>query len=82
MAKIQITLTPEEEMRLSFNPLGYSPTKYAKFVVSQAALALPTDIPTFKMSKRAEKIAEKARKDYKEGKLKTYNSVSEMMADI
>ena len=69
--KIQITLTPQEVAALSIKSkaLGYNVTKYVKFIVSKEAVETVEEYPTYKMSKRLEKIAEKAMKDYKAGKM-------------
>ncbi len=68
--KIQITLTPQEVAALSIKSkaLGYNITKYVKFIVSKEAVEAVEEYPTYKMSKKLEKITAKALKDYKEGK--------------
>ncbi len=65
--KIQITLTSQVVANLALNPLGYDATHYIKFLASRAAHSF-ADIPTFRMSKKLEKITEKAIEDYKNGK--------------
>ena len=69
--KVQITLTPQEVAALSIKSkaLGYNVTKYIKFIISKEAQATVEEYPTYKMSKRLEKITAKALKDYKEGKM-------------
>ena len=78
--KIQITLTPQEVAALSIKSkaLGYNITKYVKFIVSKEVEGTVEEYPTYKMSKRLEKITEKAMKDYKAGKFVTLNSVEDL----
>lgn len=78
--KVQITLTPEEVAALSIKgkALGYNVTKYIKFIVSKEVQATVEEYPTYKMSKRLEKITAKAIKDYKAGKFVTLNSVEDL----
>lgn len=80
--KIQITLTPQETTSLSLNPLGYDVSRFVKFLAGQAALSLSDRVPTFKMSKKLEKLSEKALEEYRQGKLKNYDSTKEMFADL
>ena len=82
--KIQLTFTPQEVAVLSVKAsvLGYDVTKYAKFVLSRIAFEEVENIPTFKMSKKMEKISDKAVEEYRQGKLKSYSSTGEMFADL
>ena len=84
MQKIQLTFTPQEVAALSVRAslLGYDVTKYAKFVLSRIAFEEVENIPTFKMSKKMEKLSEKAIEEYRHGKLKSYGSAREMFADL
>ncbi|PIY68916.1 hypothetical protein COY90_03445 [Candidatus Roizmanbacteria bacterium CG_4_10_14_0_8_um_filter_39_9] len=68
--KIQITLTPEEVAALSVKSkaLGYNVTKYIKFLVAREVIETVEEYPTYKMSKRLEKLTEKAIQEYKDGK--------------
>lgn len=70
MQKIQITLTPQEYSFLSINALGLDVAKYVKFLASKAASDIIEEIPTFKMSKKLEKITEQGLEEYKQGKTK------------
>ena len=84
MQKIQLTFTPHEVAALSVraSALGYDVTKYAKFVLSRIAFEEVENIPTFKMSRKMEKITEKALEEYRQGKLKSYGSAKAMLADL
>lgn len=68
--KIQITLTPQEVASLSIKSkaLGYNVTKYIKYIVTREVEEIIEEYPTYKMSKRLEKITLKALKDHKDGK--------------
>lgn len=70
MNKVQLTLTKEENDLLSLRAaaLGYDVTKYIKFLISREASAVAADIPTFQMSKKAERTLKKALEDHKTGK--------------
>lgn len=72
MTKVQITLTRQEADLLSAkaSQLGYSLTRFIKFLIGQEAAEVidEKEVPTFKMTKKAEKIALQAEKDFKEGK--------------
>lgn len=72
MTKIQLTLTAPEANLLSFKAtqLGYNLTRFIKFLISKEASKVigENNIPSFIMSKKAEKIALQARKDYQKGK--------------
>lgn len=72
MTKLQLTLTTQETDILSAKAaqLGYNLTRFVKFLIGQEAAKTidESNIPVFKMSKRAEKVALQAQKDYKEGK--------------
>jgi len=78
--KIQITLTPQEVAALSIKSkaMGYNVTKYIKFIVSKEVEQTVEDVPTFKMSKRLERITLKAIEDYKNGKAIKLNSVEDL----
>ncbi len=80
MTKLQITLTPEETMSLNYGAsnLGYSLTRFVKFVLGQKAVECSREIPTFKMSEKTEKIAKEAMADYKAGRTYSVNSVEEL----
>jgi len=70
MTKLQITLTDQEALALRYGAsnLGYSLTRFVKFVLGQKALECNSEIPTFKMSKKTEKNVEEAIRDYKAGR--------------
>lgn len=78
--KIQITLTPQEVAALSIKSkaLGYNVTKYVKFIVSKEVLSTVEEYPTYKMSKRLERLSQKALKEYREGKTITLKSVEDL----
>ena len=70
MNKVQLTLTNEEmnALLLKASKLGYDVTKYIKYLIASEAFSIIEDIPTFSLSKKAEKKAEKALQEYKKGK--------------
>lgn len=70
MTKLQISLTNQEAAALSFGAsnLGYSLTRFVKFILGQKAVEYNLEIPNFKMSKKTEKRVEEAISDYKAGK--------------
>lgn len=70
MQKVQITLTPQEYHFLSANALGLDVAKYVKFLASKAASDMIDNIPTFKMSKRLEKVTAEGLEEYRQGKTK------------
>lgn len=78
MTKVQLTLTSAETNLISFkaSQLGYSLTKFIKFLIGREATKVveETNLPTFKMSKKAEDIALKAFRDYQNGKTSTITS--------
>jgi len=80
MTKLQITLTDQEAMVLNYgaSSLGYSLTKFVKFLLGQKAVEWSEKIPTYKMSAKTEKIVEKARADYKAGKTYSVSSIKEL----
>ena len=79
--KIQITLTPQEVASLSIKSkaLGYNVTKYIKYIVTREVEEIIEEYPTYKMSKRLEKITLKALKDHKEGKTIKLNKVEDLL---
>ena len=68
--KIQITITPQEAKALSVRGkrLGYSVTKYVKYLVSQEADKVMEIYPTYELHPKLEKMAIKAFSDHKKGK--------------
>ncbi|MBU1085063.1 MAG: hypothetical protein ABIJ43_05325 [Candidatus Beckwithbacteria bacterium] len=70
MTKLQITLTNQEALLLGYGAsnLGYSLTRFVKFVLGQKAVECDHEVPTFKMSKKTEKNVEEAMNDYKAGR--------------
>lgn len=73
MTKLQITLTDQEGALLSEQAmlLGYDVTKYAKFVLAQKAIEQLTAIPSYKATPVMERIIQKGREEYTQGKTKT-----------
>ena len=55
MTKLQITLTPQETVALGYGAsnLGYSLTKFVKFLLGQKAVEVSNSIPVYQMSKKA-----------------------------
>lgn len=84
MNKIQLTLTPQETTLLAMQgqSLGYDVTKFVKFLVSREAYNLASKIPIYKMSKELENETANALEEYKSGKLRGYDSVDEMFANL
>lgn len=82
MYKIQLTLTPQEAMLLNSeaNLLGYNLTKYIKSLISRKVVGIVEQsiIPTFRMSKRAEKLALRVLEEHKEGKTKRLASLDQL----
>lgn len=80
MHKVQITLTPEETtlIRMRASRLGYDVTKFIKFLITREALGVADDIPTFQMSKKAERTLKKALEDHKAGKSLELKSLDDL----
>lgn len=78
--KIQITLTPEEISALSLKArlLGYSPTKYIRFLVAKEVCSIIESIPTSVMSSSLEKKVLRAKKEYKEGKSRKIKTINDL----
>jgi len=78
--KIQLTLTSEEINALSLKAklLGYSPTKYIRFLVAKEVSSIIESIPTLAMSSSLEKKVAKAKKEYKEGKSRRIKSINDL----
>lgn len=72
MTKVQLTLTTQEVDLLSLKAatLGYNLTRFIKFLISREAAKVieENNIPVFKMSKKAERIALQAIKNHQAGK--------------
>lgn len=84
MTKLQLTLTDQEESILALKAarLGYSVTRYVKFLISQEAAKTinPDDnLPTFPMSAELEEIGLQALKDHRAGKTIEFDSIEELM---
>ena len=81
MTKIQLTLTTQEANLLATKAaqLGYNLTRYIKYLISREAIGVAdNEVPMFKMSPKAEKVALKALVDYKAGKTKKIKSFKEL----
>jgi hypothetical protein len=80
MQKVQLTLTPEEEniLMLKASSLGYSTTKYIKFLIAKEAYSIIEQIPQFTLSKKTEQNIEKATKDHQEGKTIELKAVDDL----
>ncbi len=76
MNKVQLTITNEEAKLLETKAtkLGYSLTRYLKFLISKeaAGVAEKNIIPEFPMSQKAQNIAFKALKEHEVGKTKEF----------
>lgn len=77
MQKIQITLTPEEMATLAWKArgLGYSVTKFVKFLVAKEAYAQTEEIPSYELNQELERLSLRAVDEYKKGKTKRIDSV-------
>ena len=74
--KIQITLTPEEIQALSMKGkrLGYSATKYIKFLIMKEAFSVIESIPTYPLAADLEEKTLGTLKEYKNKKTIRLNS--------
>ncbi|MEA3355322.1 MAG: hypothetical protein U9Q63_02480 [Patescibacteria group bacterium] len=81
MTKLQITLTDQEAMALGYGAsnLGYSLTKFVKFLLGQKAVEWNKNIPSYQLSKKAVEGLEKSMKDYKDGKFTEVKSLMELV---
>ena len=72
MTKVQLTLTEQEVaiLRGVGSLYGYNLPRTLKFIISKEVNRALQErvIPTYKMSKKMEKVALQAEKDYREGK--------------
>lgn len=82
MHKVQLTLTTQEADLLNAKAaqLGYSLTKYIKFLLGSVAAEIVqgSEIPAFQMSKNATKIASEARKIHQKGQTREIKSFAEL----
>lgn len=83
MTKLQLSLTDQEESILSLKAarLGYSVTRYVKFLISQEAAKTinPDDnLPTFPMSPELEEIGLQALKDHRAGKTTVLENIEDI----
>lgn len=81
MTKLQIALTDQEaaNLNLSAMNLGYSLTRFVKFLIGQAAFQVTQNIPVYRMSPAAVKRADEAWKEYKEGKTVKVGSIADYL---
>ncbi len=81
MTKLQIALTDQEaaNLNLSAMNLGYSLTRFVKFLIGQAAFKAAQNIPVYQMSSAAVKRAESAWKEYKAGKTVKVDSIADYL---
>jgi hypothetical protein len=81
MTKLQISLTDEETALLQngADNLGYSLTRFVKFLLGQKAMELNQAVPTFNMSDKLEKRVEKAMKNFRAGDVVKVNHLSELL---
>ena len=82
MYKVQLTLTPQEVSLLNSEAslLGYSLTKYIKSLISRRVVDVVEQsiIPTYRMSKKAERLAIVALEEHKRGKTVRLNSLDQL----
>ena len=80
MTKLQIALTDQEADFLTFQAvnLGYSLTRYVKFLIGQKAAAVSESIPTFRMSDKLEKNTKEAIAAQNQGKTYSVSSLQEL----
>lgn len=82
MRKVQLTLTNQEVEILSLkaSQFGYNVTKYIKLLLGKEILAIfkKSQYPVFEMSKKAQKTAAQANKEYKKGKAVKISSVDDL----
>ncbi|MBL7159680.1 hypothetical protein ISS85_04340 [Candidatus Microgenomates bacterium] len=80
MNKIQLTITDQERDLISFKAasLGFNVTKFIKFLISREAFSVAEEIPTFQLSKKAEKKIAKAHKEHLEGKSIELKSIDDL----
>lgn len=85
MAKLQLTLTREEAEILTYQAeaLGYSLSRYVKFLIAQKA-AESLEVSDEYVSPQAIARYEKMAQDIDDGKIETYsfNSVDELMKHL
>ncbi|MFH0943021.1 MAG: hypothetical protein V1810_02485 [Candidatus Beckwithbacteria bacterium] len=81
MTKLQIALTDQEAANLSLSAmrLGYSLTRFVKFLLGQAAFKAAENIPVYKMSAEAIGQAEAAWEEYKQGKTVKIDSIEKYL---
>ena len=80
MRKLQLTITDQENNLLSLRAasLGFNVIKYIKFLISREAFSIVEEIPTFQLSKKAEKKIAKAHKEHLEGKSIELKSIDDL----
>lgn len=80
MTKLQITLTDQEaaNLNLSAMSLGYSLTRFVKFLLGKEALETNKQVPVFKMSAKLEKSTKEAVEAYQRGKVYSVDSLQEL----
>ena len=76
MHKVQISLTPEEIAALSLKGkrLGYSATKYVKFLIMREAYSVVESIPSYQLTSELEEKTLQALKEYRQKKTKKLKS--------
>ena len=80
MTKLQITLTDQEVSLLNLQAmsLGYSLTRFVKFLLGKEALETNKQIPVFKMSAKLAKNTKEAIEAYNQGKAYSVDSLQEL----
>jgi hypothetical protein len=80
MTKLQITITNQEADLLSAKAtlFGYKLTRFVKFLIAREVAQTMEQIPTFPISKKAEKLAIEAKTEYKKGKAKEISSFNDL----
>lgn len=80
MQKVQLTLTKEEAnlLRLKAASLGYDVTKFIKFLISREAFSVVENIPTYALSKKAERELQDALGEHRKGKSIRLEDISDL----
>ena len=81
MTKLQIALTDQEAANLNLQAfkMGYSLTRFVKFLIGQVAFKAVENIPVYPMSPKLLKISEAAWQEHQAGKTIKVNSVADYL---
>ena len=80
MTKLQIALTDQETANLNLLAfkMGYSLTRFVKFLIGQAAFKVAENVPVYQLSPKAVKTVEEAWGEYKAGRTYSVDSIEEL----